>query len=203
MKEPIFPFQAEHIPAATSVLTAAFIADTGIRAICTGKTEQHYQHVVSAWFVAMLRLQLKTHQPAWVVVVDDVLVGVALLNAPQARFSPKAWFNWIVAVGRRCGWQTVVRTIQHDQRRAAYRPKPPHSVLEFLAVDRNYQGRGYARLLLEQALQSSRLHPTSTGVWLETTRKTNLPFFTNAGYQQTGHLVFAQGESFFLFQANA
>jgi GNAT superfamily N-acetyltransferase len=171
-------------------------------ALCSGTTEAHDWHCLTAWFRATLGLQLATSQPAWVVIVDDMIVGVALLTQPGGRCAPHPWLRWVVEVGTRCGWGTVWRTARHEHQRAVYRPAQAHTVLEFIAIHEAYRGQGYAAVLLNVVQQWSATHPVSAGIWLETTRLRNIAFFEHFGYVVTGQMALAQGAARFLFRAN-
>ncbi len=198
----VLPLRNGHLPAVIPLLTEAFVSDAGMCALCSGTTEAHYWQCLTAWFRATLGLQLATSQPAWVVIVDDMIVGVALLTQASERCAPHAWLRWVVEVGNHCGWGTVWRTARHEHRRAVYRPAQAHTVLEFIAVHEAYQGQGYAALLLDVAQQWSTTHTVSGGIWLETTRPRNIAFFEHFGYVVTGRMSLEQGAALFLFRAN-
>jgi len=192
----------DHLPAVTTLLTDVFVSDVGMRELCPGATDAHYRQAIAAWFAATVHLHIATDQPAWVVVADDCVVGVALLTRPQARYGVTAWLRWVATVGRHCGWDTVWRTARHEQQRARYRPAQPHAVLEFIAVAGAYRGQGIATLLLATAQQWSATDAVATGIWLETTRPSNIPFFERYGYGVTGQMALTQGTAFFLFRPN-
>jgi GNAT superfamily N-acetyltransferase len=197
----VLPLQAAHLPAVTTALTDAFADDAGMRAICGSAPEARYRRRLAAWFLATLRLSLATQQPVWVVSVDGMIIGAALLTRPQTPFVCRAWLGWLLAVGIHCSWGAVWRTAHHERQRAAYRPAQAHAVLEFLAVDRDYRGLGYAALLLDAAQRWSATQAVPTGIWLETTRLSNVAFFEHFGYTLMGRLSFEQGDALFLFRA--
>jgi GNAT superfamily N-acetyltransferase len=201
MTADVLPLSTAHLLAVTSLLSEAFMSDAGMRALCYDTTEAHYRQCLSAWFLSTLRLQLATCQPAWIIIVDDMIVGVALLRSRRTRFAFYPWLRWVLAVGRHCGWGTVWRTACHERQRAVYRPAKSHAVLEFIAVHRAYQGKGYAALLLDLVQQWSKTQAFLGGVWLETTRLRNIAFFEHFGYIVTGQMPFEQGTAFFLFRA--
>ena len=197
----MLPLDAAQIPAVTTLLSEAFAADIGMRAICRGRTDAAYRHCLDAWFLATLRLHLATQQPAWVVIVGDVIAGAALLKQPGVRFAFHPWLGWVLTVGTHCGWGSIWRTAQHERQRAIHRPAQAHAVLEFIAVHGDHRGQGYARLLFDAAHQWSKTQ-TFSGIWLETTRLPNIPFFEHFGYMVTGRMLFEQGEALFLFRAH-
>jgi GNAT superfamily N-acetyltransferase len=198
----VLPLRDAHLPAVIPLLTEAFVSDAGMRALCSGTTEAHAWHCLTAWFRATVGLHLATSQPAWVVSVDDMIVGVALLTQPNGRGAPHAWLHWVVEVGTHCGWGTVWRTARHEHQRAVYRPPQAHMVLEFIAIHEAYRGQGYAAVLLDVAQQWSTTRAVSAGIWLETTRLRNIAFFEHFGYVVTGQMALAQGAALFLFRAN-
>ena len=202
MTAAVMCLRSDHLSAVTTLLTDAFTGDVGMRAICCATSDGHYRSCLAAWFDATLRLQLITQQPAWVVIVDDVLVAVALLTHQHARFSLYGWLVWLWAVGRRCGWRAVWRTAHHERQRAVYRPAHLHGILEFLAVRRDQRGHGYATLLLDTVHQWSKTQALSTGIWLETTQLQNVSVFEHFGYKVMGRMRFEHGDALFLFRAN-
>ena len=197
----VLPLDAAQIPAVATLLSAAFTADAGMRAICHSRTDATYRHCLDAWFLATLRLHLATQQPAWVIIVGDAIAGAALLKQPGVRFAFRPWLDWLFTVGTQCGWGSVWRTAQHERQRAIHRPEQAHAVLEFIAVYEDYRGQGYARLLFDAVHQWSKKQ-TLSGIWLETTRLPYIPFFEHFGYMVTGRMLFEQGESLFLFRAH-
>lgn len=202
MTAAVLPLRAAHVPAVTRLLSETFMSDAGLRALCSGTTEADYRACLAAWFEATVRVQVALRQPAWVVIVDDMIVGVALLRGRPARCALLAWLSWVVVVGRRCGWGTVWRTARHERQRAVHRPAQNHTVLEFIAVQSAYQGKGYATLLLDVVQHWSKAHGFARGVWLETTRVRNVAFFEHFGYRVTGQMPLEQGTALFLFRAD-
>ncbi len=196
----VLSLHATHVPAVTTLLIDAFIDDVGMRAICAGTSEVHYRRCLAAWFLATLHVHIETQQLAWVIIVDDVIIGVALLTRPQVPFAFRAWWSWLLTVGTHCGWGVVWRTGQHERQRAAYRPPQAHALLEFITVHRDYRGQGYATLLFDAVHQWEKMHVLSAGIWLETTRPRNVPFFEYFGYVVTGRMLFAQEAAIFLFR---
>ena len=197
----VLPLGAAQIPAVTTLLCEAFAPDIGMRAICRRRTEADYRHCLNAWFLATLRLHLATQQPAWVIMVGNVIAGAALLKQPGGRCAFQPWLDWVLTVGTSCGWGSVWRTARHERQRANHRPVQEHAVLEFIAVQGDHRGQGYARMLFDAAHQWSTTQPFG-GIWLETTRVPNIPFFEHFGYRVTGRMLFEQGEAFFLFRAD-
>jgi len=197
----VLPLGAAHISAVTALLSETFAADVGMRAICRGRTEADYRQCLDAWFLATLHLHLATQQPAWIIIVGDIIAGAALLTHPHVRFAFHPWLGWLMRVGTHCGWGSVWRTAQHERQRRVHRPAQAHAVLEFIAVHGDYRGQGCARLLLDAVQQWSKTQ-TLSGIWLETTRLPNVPFFEHFGYMVTGRMLFEQGEALFLFHAH-
>lgn len=197
----VVPLQAAHLDAATTLFVDSFVDDIGMHAICGAGQAVLARHSITAWFRATLRLQLATQQPAWAVVADERLVGATLLTAPDRPSAPRAWLAWMAAVGTQCGWDVIRRTALHERRRAAYRPKQRHAVLEFIAVRADTQGQGLGTRLVEAAHSWNETHPSVPGMWLETTRPARIPWFERRGYRVMGRIPLAQGTSWYLFRA--
>lgn len=168
----------DHCPSARALLSQAFADDVGLWVIAGKKPSLSW---LEAWFGAMLRVQLRYRQPAWVIRSADTVVAVALLSNSQKPVSLWGRLSWSLEVGRNCGWGTVWRTVQHEQQRSQQRPSQPHAVLEFIAVELSEQKKGHSRQLLEHIHGWSKSQGLA-GVWLETTRPANLAFFQKFGY---------------------
>ena len=168
----------DDLPRVCNLLAQGFVDDVGLIAIA-GRAQPLAW--LEAWFGAMLRVQLRYRQPAWVIRSADTVVAVALLSNSQNPVSLWGRLSWSLEVGRNCGWGTVWRTVEHEQQRSRQRPSQPHAVLEFIAVELSEQKKGHSRQLLEQTHYWSKSQGLA-GVWLETTRPANLAFFQKFGY---------------------
>ncbi len=199
MSAAVLPLCAAHIAPITTLLSDAFVDDVGMRTLCAGTREAQYRQCLAAWFQATLHLHLARQQPAWVVIVEGMVVGAALLTRAPAPVVLPAWLRWFGAVGTHCGWGVVWRTAHHERQRACYRPTQAHAVLEFIAIHGDYRGQGYATLLFDTLHQWSKTQ--TLGIWLETTRLPNVSFFEHFGYMVTGSMPLEQGEALFLFRA--
>lgn len=203
MTTTLVQLQPQHLTPATELLTDAFADDPGMLSICGKRSPKRTRRALAGWFRATLHATLVARQPAWVVIEDDQLAGIAFGSTPGVLWPIHAWVGWLVTVGGQCGWSTVWQTMHHDQARAAYRLSHSHTVLEFLAVRAGRRGQGHGALLVEAIHRWSDAQPGRGGVWLETTRPERIPWFGKRGYALTGHLTLRSGAKAYVMYRTA
>ena len=68
-------------------------------------------------------------------------------------------------------------------------PKEPHHHLNMVGVRNAYQGKGFARQLINAVEELASEHPTSTGVSLNTEVEANVNFYLHLGYELLGKAI--------------
>ena len=165
---------------AIDLLQETFVVDGGMQDICRGKSEEVYQQRLRDWFAATLRMQLHSQQMVLGLEANGRLCAIAMLADNDKQPSAKAMLRWTATVGRKCGLRTVRRTIDQDQRRRPFLPHTAYTIVEFIAVDPRWQGKGLAHQLFDAIHQHASAN--NKVVWLETTRAHNVPIFEHFGY---------------------
>ncbi len=165
---------------AIDLLEKTFFVDAGMRDICRGSSDTAYRQRLRHWFAATLQMNLQAQQSVLGFEANGRLCAIAILADNEKKPSPKAMLQWTATVGRRCGLGAVRRTIDQDQRRRPFLPHAAHTILEFIAVDPHWQGKGVARQLFDAIHQQAKAKKKI--MWLETTRPSNVPIFEHFGY---------------------
>jgi ribosomal protein S18 acetylase RimI-like enzyme len=168
-----------------AVFSAAFHDDPGLQYLCRHEFPG-YAARLSAWMRAMLNLQLANQQPLLGIRHHGDYVACATLTLPDTKLATSSLVRWLWESFRGCGASSVWHTLSHIQSISRYLPQLSHVRLEFIAVHPAHQGKGYARLLLDEIHNLSQRHSISTGVWLETANPANILLYEKFGYHVTG-----------------
>lgn len=78
------------------------------------------------------------------------------------------------------------RMTVYDAIAERYKPSAPHHYLGVIGVDPTAQGLGIGMQLLKAFCDLSARDPQSAGVYLETAKPANVPFYERAGFVVTG-----------------
>lgn len=189
----------QHLDAAAGLFARAFAADSGIQVICG--TGDGYQRRAEAWFRATLQMVLAGEQLVWGILAEGEVVAAAIVTYSSYNPSAGDLLRWSWQVGRQSGGLGMLwRTMEHVWRLEGHHPVDLHCVLEFLAVDARYRGRGYARLLLERLHQFSMDDEQSYGVWLETANPANEALYAHFAYRVVGRVQLKRYETIVMFR---
>lgn len=185
----------------TTILSAAFADDPGMQVICQHE-RRGYAERLQGWFQATLRLYRTNQQPLLAIGAKHDLVACAILTAPDATLKPMTLLRWLWETTRQAGVKSVWRTIAHMRHIEPYQPSAPHYRLEFLAVHPAHQGRGYARLLLEEIRRLAAADERAAGIWLETMNPSLVPLYQRFGYEVENRLPMSREvEAILMFRA--
>lgn len=78
------------------------------------------------------------------------------------------------------------RLAVYDELSLKAKPQTPHYYLGVIGVSPNLHGQGIGKQLLTSFCDLSARDPTSCGVYLETAKASNIPFYERAGFVETG-----------------
>jgi ribosomal protein S18 acetylase RimI-like enzyme len=135
--------------------------------------------------------------------VDGELAGAVVFTTTDSR---KEWSESLMGEGQKTGERTGER--YGDMIREYYskaiknRPKAPHFYINEIAVNKEFQGRGYGKALLNYAESLSDSNPASTGVALDTSNPENIKFYEHLGYKLTKKFRFHGIKGYSMFKPN-
>lgn len=163
-----------------------------------GKEGEKKLRCLRLYFNGVLKMQAEKRQPVLGAIASNQIVGVAIVNEPGISLSAWVLIPLILETGLPRIWR-LVRTIMAVE---PYKPAAPYYYLQTLGVHPDFQAQGYGRALLDAVHALSKAHPTSTGVWLETTDPNNVPMYEHFGYKLKEKLNVQGLEVNLLFRPN-
>ena len=83
-----------------------------------------------------------------------------------------------------------------------HRPARPHHTLEVIGIKEQARGRGHGRALLNAIHARAEAHPTSTGVYADTTSVQTVALYEHFGYSVIGWEPFGEQDIWCLFRPN-
>lgn len=193
---------AAQIENIAQLLALAFDNGSGFsQMICQAKGKELRRRLHRLFRVG-IAMQVAANQPILGVIKDAQVIGVAVFQEP-GRYVPvgkqmRCLLQVIFGISPFVAWR-IWRNLSILQR---YHPLEPHYSLSLLGVHPDFQGRGYARTLLEALHELSEAHPLSTGVYLETGNPRNVPWYEHFGYHTTSQLKINCMETFIMFRPN-
>lgn len=174
------PLSEKDLDKAAAILSETFADDKGMRALLPEKGVK-YSQKLRTWFTATLKMQLKSGQLIWGAYDKNDLKGIMVVSHADHKPSAYALLKWTFVVLSGCGFATVKRTILHDRNRQKYFVKKHPLILEFVATDPEYQGKGIAKRLFGQLKRYAA--ENKEGLWLETTKPENIKIFEKLGFE--------------------
>ena len=135
--------------------------------------------------------------------VGDDLVAAALVNPPRMETvvpSPQPRFErWRDGAGK----PVLDRFKDFVTATEPFEPDVPFYFLGLLAVPPRYQGKGYARLLLDEVHDTSRIDPSSEGVVLTTETAENVRLYEYFRYRVLGQAWVEDVPSWLLYRPDS
>ena len=185
----IVPARDEHLSGAAHVLARAFENEVSTQWIVDLSTPKSRQRLEDAMASSMILYYALGHTNL-VALKDGKVVGVAVLGKRSTQPRPSWWTLLRASVRHSPG---LVGFVQHLRRRnlaeAGPAVRPPrqlgkdHHLLEWLAVDPDYQGLGIGRLLLDRIREIEESDPGSHGIYTYTVGDKNWTFYQKSGYR--------------------
>jgi GNAT superfamily N-acetyltransferase len=113
---------------------------------------------------------------------DGRVVGVAAWRLPGAVAPPETLPSPAGILAVLVGPARAAEILAALSSAAPLAPTSPAAYLNYLAVDRDLQGRAVGRRLVEAGIEAA----ADTGTYLGTTDPRNLPFYRRLGYAEAG-----------------
>ena len=188
MKVEIKNIELKDIKLASELLSRNFVSDKGVM-ILFKKNDPKYTEKVNHWFKATLKMLINNNQIINCAFAGDELIGVSIVTNTSYKPSILSLLKWSYSVLMTCGMKTVGQSAKHDNLRKKMFTDDNQLILEFIAVNQEYRGKGIGKKLFENldAIAISR----NASVWLETTKDYNIEVFKKMGY----HLIDTKNES--------
>lgn len=186
LPEGVVTLSRAHLDEATEVLTQAFLADPLMRyafadwgaAIATP---------LRALFSFSCEVRYELDWPLFGVAHDGRLAGILGVT----EVDDKPWPATLAAIYDRfveaIGPASAARFGRYPGLADPHRPTVPNYGVGVLGVYPSAQGRGLGRRLLDAVHRLSAVHPTSTGVYLDTENPASKAFYERCGYRTIAH----------------
>jgi ribosomal protein S18 acetylase RimI-like enzyme len=117
---------------------------------------------------------------------DNKLVAAATITLPGDIPSPPELFELRDKLWEEIGSEEKARYENYGNVAFGLLPKEPHHHLNMIGVRNAYQGKGFARQLINEVEELASEHPISTGVSLNTEVETNVKFYLHLGFELLG-----------------
>ncbi|WPP01513.1 GNAT family N-acetyltransferase [Pseudomonas sp. HR96] len=143
--------------------------------------------------LATVRQRVKQHflqdLPALGLLLDDRLVGVALIAPPQRRLGVTESWAWRMRMVIDTGLDCTRRYLEYHDAVMACVPTDAVHVLPMLGLHTDFEGAHFAGQLLAAVHDWCAEDPHSEGVVLDTGNPHYLDFYERNGYQQIGEIA--------------
>lgn len=147
-----------------------------------------YEQRVRATVRELVQEHFFEEQPAIGVLIDDRLVGVALIAPPQRRLDITESWGWRLRMLLTTGFRCTRRYLDYHAAILACLPPGRFHVLPLLGVHPQFRGRGLGGKLLNALHDWCAEDPNSQGLVLDTGNSRYLDFYKRQGYQQIGEV---------------
>ncbi|AFZ28429.1 acetyltransferase (plasmid) [Cylindrospermum stagnale PCC 7417] len=192
---------AAQVDKIAQLLALAFENSAVLSQICQAKGKE-LRRRLHLLFRARIAMQVAANQPMLGVIKDAQVISVAVFQEPGSYFPVweqiRCLLQVIFGISPLVAWRIWRNLIILER----YHPSEPHYYLTPLGVHPDFQGKGYARTLLEALHARSEAHPLSTGVYLDTGNPRIVSFYERFGYHTTAQLKINNMETFMMFRPN-
>jgi GNAT superfamily N-acetyltransferase len=120
---------------------------------------------------------------------ENRLVAAATVTLPGEIPSPPELFELRDKLWEEIGAEEKARYENYGNVAFGLLPKEPHHHLNMIGVRNIYQGKGFARQLINEVEKLVSEHPFSTGVSLNTEVESNVNFYLHLGFELLGKAV--------------
>ena len=148
-----------------------------------------YDQSVRATVRELVQQHFGEDLPAIGLLIDDRLIGMALIAPPQRRMDITESWNWRMRMLLTTGFRCTKRYLEYHDAVIACLPPGPYHVLPLLGVHPEYQGKHLGEQLLEALHNWCAEDAGSQGVVLDTGNAHYLDFYKRQGYQEIGEVA--------------
>jgi GNAT superfamily N-acetyltransferase len=148
-----------------------------------------YDQRVRATVRELVQQHFSEDLPAIGLLIDDRLIGMALIAPPQRRLDITESWNWRMRMLLTTGFRCTKRYLAYHDAILACLPPGPYHVLPLLGVHPEFQGKRLGEQLLEALHNWSAEDAGSLGVVLDTGNPHYLDFYKRHGYEEIGEVA--------------
>lgn len=161
-----------------------------------------YDQRVRATVRELVRQHFYQELPALGLLLDDRLIGIALIAPPLRRLGITESWAWRMRMLLSTGFRCTRRYLDYQAAVMACLPGDSVHVLPLLGIHPQFQGRHYGEQLLEALHNWCAEDPNSEGVVLDTGNDHYLAFYQRQGYQEIGEIAVGPIREHVFFHAN-
>lgn len=147
-----------------------------------------YDQRVRATIRELIDLYFAHNQDVIGLSLGEKLIAVALIGSPELRMDIADQLNWRIRMMLTAGLSSTNRYIDYHKKVKACLPGETHHTLPLLGVDKNYQGRGFGKTLIQSIEKICDDNPRSSGVGLDTGNAEYFKFYENLGFKKVGQV---------------
>ncbi|WP_404362923.1 GNAT family N-acetyltransferase [Marinobacter sp.] len=159
-----------------------------------------YDQRVRATIRELISLYLDLGQDAIGILLKDTLVAVAFIGDPDLRLNLKDQLSWRIRMVLTAGFSSTRRYLDYHEQIKRLLPDSQTHQLPLMGVHPKYQNRGYGRLLLEKVEQFCAENPRGSGLVLDTSNSSYLPFYESEGFRSLGRIQLGEHEDHVLYR---
>lgn len=148
-----------------------------------------YDHRVRATIRELVDQHFSEDLPAIGLLIDDRLVGVALIAPPQRRLDITESWVWRLRMLLTTGFRCTRRYLDYHDAVLACLPPGPYHVLPLLGVHPEFQGLRLGEQLLAALHDWCAQDTSSQGIVLDTGNPRYLDFYVRQGYEEIGEVA--------------
>ncbi len=148
-----------------------------------------YDQRVRATVRELVQQHFAEDLPAIGLLIDDRLIGMALIAPPQRRMDITESWAWRMRMLLTTGFRCTKRYLEYHDAVLACLPPGPYHVLPLLGIHPQYQGKRLGEQLLEALHNWCAEDASSQGVVLDTGNAHYLDFYKRQGYEEIGEVA--------------
>ena len=161
-----------------------------------------YEQRVRATVRELVKQHFRQDRPALGVLVNDRLVGIALIAPPVRRLDITDSWAWQLRMVLSTGLRCTRRYLDYHQAVLACVPGDAVHMLPLLGIHPEFQGQHYGEQLLEAVHNWCAEDVSSEGVVLDTGNPRYLEFYKKQGYVEIGEVAVGPVREHVFFHAN-
>ena len=161
-----------------------------------------YEQRVRATVRELVKQHFLQDRPGLGLLVNDRLVGVALIAPPMRRLDITESWAWQLRMVLSTGLRCTRRYLEYHQAVLACVPGDAVHMLPLLGIHPEFQGQHYGEQLLEAVHNWCAEDEHSEGVVLDTGNLRYLEFYKKQGYVEIGEVAIGPVREHVFFHAN-